>query len=347
MRIITGLLTALCLLSVMIPAPRYHPTPIDEAGRARALAWLEENDVPLPAGWRWHHFDYGEGQMRWGRVQAEPAQGTLIFVPGYSNYIEAYAPFLNEWYADGFTIVAVDLPGQGGSTRRADYPEKPITGDFTWYSAQLAPFLREQMNEAEGPVTLVAESFGAHVTLRAAAEGRIDPDRLALLVPGLELKTDGLPTGLIKGVVSGLTRLGFGSRYAPTQGPWAPNWHKTKESFACSTRPDRVYHKEGFYSLHPDFRIGGITNEWATGFDRSGQELVEGDALDSVDADVLMIMAGADRILDYDRSLRACDEELAHCRHIELPGAGHCLLFETDATVEAMLDAVATFAAAE
>lgn len=345
MRTALFVITALCGLSLLTGVPRYRSAEVDAAGITRAEDWLAANDMPLPANWQWHAYDYGEGQMRWGIARAEADRGTLIFVPGYSNYIEAYAAFLDPWHAAGFTIVAVDLPGQGGSSRRADYPEKPITGDFSWYAEQLAGFLEEQTEAATSPVTIVAESFGAHVTLRAAAEGHLEADRIALIVPGLELKTEGLPTGVIKGVVSGLTHLGYGHRYAPTQGPWAPNWHKTAENFSCATRPDRVYQKEGFYSLHPEFRIGGITNEWATGFDRSGRELVAGDMLAGVSAEVLMIEAGKDKILDYTRTDIACDEKLAACRRITLPEAGHCLLFEPDEVTAPMIEAVEAFAA--
>ena len=337
-------MTALCGLSLLIGVPRYRPAPVDEAGLTRARQWLAENDEPLPENWTWHSFAYGDGQMRWGIARAEADRGTLIFVPGYSNYIEAYAAFLNQWHAAGFTIVAVDLPGQGGSTRRADYPEKPVTGDFSWYGDRLGRFLRARTGEATSPVTIVAESFGAHVTLRAAAEGQFEAERIALLVPGLELKTPGLPPNVAKGLVSGLTQMGYGHRYALTQGPWAPNWNKSAENFSCATRPDRVYQKEGFYSLHPEFRIGGITNEWATGFDRSGQELVAGDMLAGVEAEVLMIEAGKDKILDYTRTDIACDEKLASCRRITLPEAGHCLLFEPDEVTAPMIEAVEAFA---
>lgn len=340
------LVTALCGLSLLTPLKPYRPAPIDEAGMKRARTYLAENDILLPMGWGWQRYDFGEGEMRWGMARAEADRGTLIFVPGYSNYIEAYGAFLSDWHEAGFTVIAVDLPGQGGSTRRADFPEKPIGGDYSWYAEQLGGFIAARKAEANSPVTLVAESFGAHVSLRGLADGTIKADRTALLVPGLSLQTPGLPKSFIKGMIGRLTDIGYGSRYAPTQGAWQPKWDTPLDNYGCATRPDRIYHKDAIFSLHPEFRIGGITNEWAAGFERSGRDLAEGDALTRVDTDILMITAGKDKILDYARTYKVCDELLPHCRRIELPEAGHCLLLEEDAITAPMIEAVIEFASA-
>ncbi|RFB05844.1 alpha/beta hydrolase [Parvularcula marina] len=337
-------ITVLCGLALLLPVPRNHSHQSGPAEIERAHAYLAENPVPMPPGWQWASYPYEGGQMRWGEARAAEDRGTLIFVPGFSNYIEAYGDFLTAWHEAGFTVIAVDLPGQGGSTRRADFPERPISGNFAWYADVLGGFMAERQSAATSPVTLVGESFGAHVTLRGAADGMIEADRIALIVPGLALQTPGMPTGVINGIMGGLTDLGYGHRYAPTQGQWTPKWDLSLEGYGCATRPDRIYNKDAIFALHPEFRIGGITMEWATGFDRSGRYLAETDVLKGVDADILMITAERDQILDYARTITACDEKLPHCTRIELPEAGHCLLLEEDAISAPMVAAVTEFA---
>ncbi|MEM9233918.1 MAG: alpha/beta hydrolase [Pseudomonadota bacterium] len=344
-RAVAIMLAILCGIALLLPAPRYVPTQNNAQEVARAQQYIEDHWVPLPESWLWGRHPFEGGELRWGEArQAETPRGTLIVVPGFRGYTEAYAPWINEWYAAGFDVVAVDLPGQGLSTRRADNPEKPWTGDFSLYGDILSEFIRARVPDAREPVTLVGESFGGHVALRAVAEQDLPIERLALIVPGLEFNTRDTPKELMHRFTAAATTLGFGHRYAPTQNVWVPEWDVAPEDAVCALREERAYLQEALFTLQPDYRVGGLTNEWANGFERSGLDLVESELLSDADLPVLMVMAGQDRVIVNDRNYTACNERLPDCQYIEIKNSGHCMLFEEDEVVTPMIEGVIAFA---
>lgn len=343
-----SILTILCVAAALIGPPRYVPTQVDGAGLERAEAYVSAHMDALPAGWTWQEHDFDGGVMRWGLAPASAPtsapRGTIILVPGFRGYIEAYAPWLDYWHKDGFTVLAVDLPGQGASTRRADNPEKPWTGNFSEYGDLLTAFIRARLPETEGPVILAAESFGGHVALRAAVEQTLEVDGLALIVPGLEFNTRGTSPDVMHRFTAAATALGFGSRYAPTQTVWVPGWDVRPAEAVCGLREDRAYLQEGVFSLQPEYRVGGLTNEWAHGFERSGRQMEETDFLSSVDIPTLMILAEHDKVIHNERNEVACEQRMSTCETTVIRDAGHCMLFEPDDIEQDMLRQVADFA---
>lgn len=344
MKLALGLITTFCVVGLFIPPPQYDPVTIDAAAREHAEHFIAEHHMPLPESWAWGWHEFDGGQLRWGQTRQDEPRGTLILIQGWRGFIENYSPWIHQWHEAGFEVIAVDLPGQGASTDRLDDPEKPWSGDISLYGEEIAAFINARKADARAPVTLIGESFGAHITMRAIADGHLDPERLVFLVPGLEFFTPGLSPDLIHPIMSGLTRLGYGHRYAFTQSRWEPNWNVDAETYTCHVRESRTYMQAAFFTLYPEYRVGGITNEWAAGFESSGQELATSALLDGLDIPTLMILGSNDQIVRNDRPVKICDEKMTQCQRIELPNAGHCLLFEEDATVAPLMKAVIEFA---
>lgn len=95
-----------------------------------------------------------------------PVRATVLLVPGYTGSKEDFAPLLDPLAADGFTAVAVDLPGQYESPGPRDeslYLPEPLGKIAASIAGQLA---------AEGPpLLLLGHSYGGLVARAAVLAG--------------------------------------------------------------------------------------------------------------------------------------------------------------------------------
>ena len=156
---------------------------------AEARSYLEAYDIPLPESWAFERFDLSDGAyVRVGRAVPDNPRATLLYVPSYTSSQELVSEFLSHWYALGFEVTAMDLPGQGGSIRRDDDYQKPYTGDWSYYGRSVSEVAThiEATRESKGPLVVLGESMGGHSVLRAAHDGGLkEADALFLMVPAI------------------------------------------------------------------------------------------------------------------------------------------------------------------
>ena len=62
--------------------------------------------------------------------------------------------------------------------------------------------------------------------------------------------------------------------------------------------------------------------------------------LEKIDLPVTMISAEVDHFVVTDVNQKACDARFPNCQRLDLKGAGHCLLQESDAHLEEMFDSL-------
>ncbi len=333
---------AIGLLLKPRPYVPYEATPEDEA---IARAYLEEYPLDLPETWRSSTLNLSDldVSVRWSTADAGGENGTVLFIPGFGGTTEAYGFFYQDWIAQGFRAAALDLPGQGGSSRSAPDPEKPWSGDFSLYGDVLAAAIAEIAPQVPRPLIVMGESFGGGSLFRAAADHDLAADGVIFLVPALETTSGDLDPENAKRIFNTLTRIGFGHRYIIIGGgPWTFDWEALGPQ--CATRPDRVRRIRALYALYPELRVGSATNEWLAGLERSGRDLAEAEGL-SVSVPSLAVIAENDQIVINDRTRKICGGSLANCTLIELEGSGHCVAYEPDETIDQVNQAIFRFAA--
>jgi lysophospholipase len=350
--VLAGALALVCILDLAGQAEgAYAPTVPSAETVARSEAYLAANLAPLPEGWRWERRAVPEalGEDGFVRVGSAGRVGapTVLFVPGFTGTAEQYADYYADWRARGWRVVSLDLPGQGGSSRGPGNPELPWPADFGRYAAAVRTVLDEEA--AKGPLVVVGESFGGHVSLRALAEGA-QADAAVLVVPALDANLDGRPRALTLAVAHGLTALGFGDAYVPETGPWQADWAPAAAggfTGSCGDRADRIYVQAALYALRPELRVSGPSWGWLAGMQASGAALARPGALDAVTIPVRMVQSADDRIIENGRASEAC-ENMADCELMVWDDTSHCLGVEEDEVrdrlhgliAEAMADAV-------
>ena len=323
-RLLTGALALLCALDLagQAEAP-YRPYEANARELAEADAYLAANLTPLPEGWRWRERAVPRGFVRTGEA-GTPGQPTVLFIPGFTGVAEQYADYYDAWRARGWRVVSLDLPGQGGSVRRAGNPEKPWSGDFGRYAGAVTPVIEAEATK--GPLVVVGESFGGHVALRALAEGA-PADAAVLVVPALDAQTLDVPRRLALGTAHVAKALGFGDAYAAGTGPWAPKGGIGDGR--CGDREDRLGVQGALYAHRPELRVGGPHWAWLSGLQTSGAALARPGALDDVTIPVTMIQAKDDMVVRNERAARAC-ANMADCRLMVWGDTSHCLGVEED-----------------
>ena len=271
------------------------------------------------------------------------ALGTVLLVTGRNESIEKYFETAVDLGAAGFVPVCFDWRGQGGSERLLSDPMRGHVRSFRHYERDLDAVIDGLvLAECPRPVTIVAHSMGALVTLLRAPylKGRID--RLVLLAPLLRLS--GQPVGpRIMGVGLGLLRaLGLGRLYA-AGGP-RPRRVPDFLTNVLTTDPRRHERNARIVLENPFLALGGPTVAWVSAALWAMRRADSSRHLASVAVPSLVVAAGDDVVV----SNLAMERMVARMRNanmVTVDGARHELLQEGDRYRAQALGAIKAFAA--
>lgn len=144
----------------------FTPWPTQSTARSaqRESAWLADTQpLELSAGpWRLRGFSAGEGP-------------TVLLVHGWGDHAARLGAFVAPLVAQGFRVVAVDLPGHGDrGVVRTDLPA--LADALRLVAAQVGPIH-----------AVIGHSMGATVSMIAVRDG-VAPSALVLLAPPVRLE---------------------------------------------------------------------------------------------------------------------------------------------------------------
>lgn len=327
-----GLISLLLSGCANKPAP-YQPRVLDDAYMQASAAYLDANLVPLPAGWAFDSWQAGDGaSLRWGmaRQDGRDPEGTILLVPGYAGTLDIYGQVFSELMAEGYDVAGLDLRGQGGSDRMLSNPEKPWVDDYSVYGDDLAGFVDFLSGQVDGPLIIYGESFGGHVTLRAAGDHPdLAADGLVLIAPAVRVNTAPWPAALARSMVAMNVAAGRGEEYAPGQQDWAPWQPDITLDNPCGTNISTIHTKDAWFAQHPEVRVSsGPTNKWLLETMRSGDLLTDESYAAGIDMPVILVTVGDDRVVQTEPAERLCRDGLPHCTLVRIEEARHCLDFE-------------------
>ena len=119
-------------------------------------------------------------RLRLGLWTHPGAQGTVLLLPGRTEYVEKYGRAAGDLRARGFATVVIDWRGQGLADRPLDDPMSGHVGDFAEYQLDfdaMVGFARAQ--GLPEPYYLMAHSMGGCIGLRALLRGSSSEAELA------------------------------------------------------------------------------------------------------------------------------------------------------------------------
>ncbi|ADM09378.1 lysophospholipase L2, putative [Parvularcula bermudensis HTCC2503] len=316
-------------------------TPYEKAEAATIIATYSP---PLPETWEWREAPFDDGTLRWGIATAEEPKGTLLFLPGFSQFIELEADLLTKWHAAGYTVVALDLPGQGQSDGRQDYPTLPWSGDMSAYGDVIAAFAAGNLADLPRPFIPIAYSFAGNAVLHAITEETLTADAVVLMMPAFRVRTGPWPEFPAFPFLAVADGLGFGEALVPTSQEFRLDTELFSATPVCRFRPDRSYLTNAYFLTRPEYQVSPPTIAWVNGLERSGYSFANTSALEEVSVPILTLIAGKDALIDNSRTRTICSSKLSNCTLIEFSEAGHCTYTEPDSHIQIVADRVIRFA---
>ncbi len=259
---------------------------------------------------------------------AEAARGTVVLSGGRTEPIEKYLEVAGELNARGFAVVCHDWRGQGLSQRLL--PER-LKGHLAGYRDVLEDYqelIARFETRMPKPWLAIGHSMGGALTALALATGERRFAAAILSAPMFGILTRPLPPGLVKFLAVVQSRVGLGGGLVPGASLAAPP--PPFEANDLTHDPRRYARNVEQVTLRPELALGPPTWGWLDFAFAAIRELRSGRGAGQVSIPVVVVAAGDDKLVD-NRELRLVTERFPRGRCVEIAGASHEILQETDA----------------
>jgi len=270
----------------------------------------------------------GGRRLRAAFCPAEHPVGSVVLSPGRTEHIEKYVEVVHELVQRGFSVVVHDWRGQGLSDRLASDRLRGHALGFDDFLIDFKMLIDLFEDRLPRPRIAVSHSMGGCLTLLAVARGEARFDGLILTAPMLGIRTQGRPYALAKTIAWVMSRIGLGADYI-LGGGYDP-YVGTMEADGLTHDQARHDRTRAQILAQRDLALGNVTWSWLDSAIRAVEWLSRADAVGRIEIPVTVVAAGEDRLVDNDQ-LKAVTDRLPHGRYVEIPGARHEILMETDA----------------
>ncbi|HEX4179716.1 MAG TPA: alpha/beta hydrolase [Caulobacteraceae bacterium] len=253
--------------------------------------------------------------------------GSVVVSPGRTEHIEKYAEVVHELVERGLNVVVHDWRGQGLSDRLYTDRLRGHAVGFDDFVSDFKALVDLFDDRLPRPRIAMGHSMGGCLTLLALARGEARFDGAILSAPMLGIKTAGQPHGLVRAMAWVMTRIGRGADYI--LGGATDPFTGTLETDALTH--DRVRHGRTYAQLlaNRDLALGNVTWGWLDSALTAMKWLSGPNILARVQVPVTIVAAGQDRLVD-NAAEAAAATRLPKGRFVEIPGAMHEILMETD-----------------
>jgi lysophospholipase len=289
-------------------------------------------EAPAAPGARAEWFEGSDGARL--RAALFPAQGrprgSVVLSGGRTEPIEKYFETIGDLTGRGMQVLAHDWRGQGLSQRALSDRLKGHAGGYEEFLGDYRSLLDRFAAELPKPWIGLGHSMGGCLTLLALASGETRLAAAALSAPMLGVALGSAPRPMVQATVAMQTLFGRAGAFAlPPYDPLA-DLFETERLTHDKVRYDRY---KAQLRACPDLALGAITWGWL-GFALSATAAIAAPgALEHVEVP-LTIVAAAQEALVLNAASKAAVARLPLGRYVEVEGAYHEILMETDARRE-------------
>lgn len=255
-------------------------------------------------------------------------RGTVLILPGRTEYIEKYAQVVGDLAHAGWGAAVIDWRGQGLSDRMSGDAALGHVGRFSDYQHDLSALRNtaETLN-ARAPMPVLAHSMGGCIALRALCDGLQTP-AAAFSAPMWGLPLSRVMRMGIRTMAQILGPFGRDTAYLPTTGPQYGLPSMTFDDNPLTRDPDRFARMQGQIRDTPALALGGPSLRWGAA------ALTEMAALTRIaapDLPAVIGLGGNERIVNP-AAIRAQAARWPRAELVEYPDAEHELLMEIPQT---------------
>lgn len=280
-------------------------------------------------------------RIDWPGAAGAP-RGSILFLPGRSDFYEKYLETLEDWHRAGWRVTASDWRGQAGSGRLGRDAVTGHVADFAVWIEDLAHLWSRWVAETPGPHVLAAHSMGGHLVLRALVEKRVAPDAVVLSAPMIGVAGPPLPLGVLHTAARLMCVLGDPARPA---WKWSekPGEMPAARANLLTHDPVRYADEQWWRETRPELVMGPGSWRWVERAYASWIALERPGALEGIDVPVLIVSTAADRLVSHPANLAAA----ARLPKGEIMALGaeayHEVLREVDAVRAPVMARIAVF----
>lgn len=271
----------------------------------------------------------------WPSGKTAGDKGTVLLLPGRTEYIEKYGRAARDLAQRGYGTVCIDFRGQGLADRMLPDAIKGHVARFSDYQLDMAALLAwVQAQSLPQPLFLMGHSMGGSIGLRALIDG-LPVRAAAFSAPMWGIRVAPAMRPLVTPIARVLSALGRSLAYAPTTGP-IPYVLKAGFPGNMLTKDRSMWdYMAAHLAAAPQLALGGPTVRWLS--------LAMADCADlatrpSPDLPVYCALGTDERIVD----MAAIHHRILAWKGAQfdiIPGAEHEVMMETPAIRAQFFDA--------
>ncbi len=268
-------------------------------------------------------------KLRAMRAVLPVSKGTVVIIGGRGDFLERYFETMADFLARGFSVAALDVRGQGGSSRLLKNRARGHCRSFTDYTEDVRAFMTEAvLPHCPQPYFGVGHSTGGNILLQVVRKHRWFA-KVILVAPLIGIKYGPWPASVVKILVFLATRSGLGWMYLPGQRRW-PLGRKDFDGNPLSSDRARWERDSASLEAAPHLALGAPTFSWLRAAMQSTFALERLDSRKPLKSPLLIVAAGQERVVDSE-AIRRFAKRMPGVSLVVIPAAMHEILTETDA----------------
>ncbi|AIL12942.1 hypothetical protein IM40_04580 [Candidatus Paracaedimonas acanthamoebae] len=265
--------------------------------------------------------------------QTQKTIRTVVLLQGRASFMEKYQEMIGALCLRGYNVWALDLRGQGLSSRMLPNHHKLHINSYDTYLQDFHQFMTEYVRPTQqNQLILLGHSMGGHLALRYLSEYQNIFDSAVLVAPMIDLKTGAYPKSLVRLVAQSACFIGCQDAYIFGQGNLNPIHEHFEGNYFTHDRKRYFAHRD-LQLKNPGLVSGGGTYGWLQATFKSIQTLQQPDYLKQICIPLLLIAAGQEELID-NSSLDYLVENLPKCKVKIYEHARHQIFMETDEILE-------------
>lgn len=271
-------------------------------------------------------------RVRYARFRPEAPVARTVFLPGFTEFIEKHLETISELLDRRHEVLCLDWRGQGLSDRALPDRHRGYVASMELFLSDLREILEITEFGRERPdlrYFLIGHSMGGHLALRASAQAGEPVERIIVIAPMIDIETGAFPRAISPFLARLAVALGLAGRYPPGAGGYGDT-ARTFDGNDLTNDEARFRRTHAFIDREPALALGNPTFGWITAAFRSIESLRRPETIARIRQPVLIVGAGDERVVSKD-ALSWLEGALADARLVEIAGAKHEILNETDA----------------
>lgn len=254
-------------------------------------------------------------------------RGTVVLSPGRTEPIEKYFELVGNLLARGFCVVAHDWRGQGLSARLLPDRLKGHARAVEEFLDDYARLITAFEDRMPKPWIMIGHSMGATLNLLTLEGGEERFGGALLCGPMLRIKTGKRSMWSVKLATRWNLRHGKAGDYV-LDNIDDPFEHTFEQDALTSDESRYELWRQQLYAC-PHLAVGGVTWGWLAFALDAGERALKPKALKRVKIPVSIVQADDDDRV-WKQTNRWAAKRLSRGRYVEVPGARHEVIMETD-----------------